>query len=161
MSTASLGAIGFLDAVTSLIEVTYANNLFQRLVLIGHSNGGSTIYSFLVSKDFAWKQKYIAGIIALSGNYLGQMNAYETFITYDSAGSARQRCTTSWEASFMSAPYGEFEQVNEIPVVTTNAGTSQEKNFTSRLEDMASLFTTAGHADWSDKLTAVYPFMNR
>ena len=51
----------------------------NRFIIIGHSNGGPTAYTFLDSMTDSWKEKYIAGFVSLSGNFLGQMNGFSAF----------------------------------------------------------------------------------
>ena len=61
-------------------EACIANNNSSGVLLIGHSNGGPTIYSFQESMEKTWFGKYVDGMIGLSGNYLSQMNAIKKFL---------------------------------------------------------------------------------
>lgn len=107
MSSNSLTQIGFISDLKSLVEHAYLLNNRQKVLLVGHSNGGPTMYSFLTSKLIspAWKDKYIAAMVGLSGNFLGQMNGYRVF-AYSSFGAAEQRMYATWEAS-----YGYYNQL--------------------------------------------------
>jgi len=70
MTPYSLERIGFFSALQNLIETTYLLNNHQRVVLIAHSNGPPTLYSFLSSyAKSIWISTYIAAFITLSGNF--------------------------------------------------------------------------------------------
>jgi hypothetical protein len=51
-------------------------------VWIAHSNGPPTVYGLLTGQwvDAAWRQRYIAGFIPLSGNMAGQANNIEALV---------------------------------------------------------------------------------
>lgn len=74
ISTQSLIASGLVQALMDLVEKAYRLSGGKKVVLMGHSNGGPTLYSFftasavdstLVTQE--WKEKYVAAMIGLSG----------------------------------------------------------------------------------------------
>jgi hypothetical protein len=154
-----LSYVGFINELKTLIEKSFRLRS-SKAFLLGHSNGGPTIYTFLDQMPLEWKKKYLAGIITLSGNLLGQMNAYSGF--FYSSNQATQSMATSWEATYTSAPWGEYEGLSEVKdfIVTYN-GTDQEKHYSPQLTDMQSLFESVNHPDWKEKLTFLYPSMDR
>lgn len=160
MSPSALARNGFVAALQTLVEQASNINGGRPVMLIGHSNGGPTMYSFLASVPAAWRAQYIAGMIGLSGNFLGQLNGYESFLY--SPDLERLFMLTSWEATYTTASWGGYPGLQAIdPVVTTYKGTSQESNYSVALTSMTSLFESAGHADWAARLRAAYPSMDR
>ena len=79
-SPASLTTINFIGQLQALIEATYSSSNNTPVLLIGHSNGGPTLYSFLSAMTQEWRSKYISAMIGLSGNFLGQMNDLGDFV---------------------------------------------------------------------------------
>lgn len=158
MTPLSLDRIGFTVELKGLVERTFEQQNVKTF-LIGHSNGGPTAYSFLQSVDSSWKDKYIAGMITLSGNMLGQMNMIRPFLFSSSA--TVQQMILSWEASYTSLSWGDYPMVRDIPVATVFSGTDNERNYTVKPQDLKELFSRAGDNDWFQKLSAVYSTMNR
>jgi len=129
-------------------------------MLIGHSNGGPTVYSFLAAMSPEWCEQYICGQIGLSGNFLGQMNGYKDFFV--SGDEARQAMLASWEAMYTSASWGGYAGVQDVgPILTTHASTALEANFTSSLSDLTGLSRSMGRANWDMRLEATYNSMDR
>lgn len=157
MSEDGLDSVGFLEELQSFIEKVYYLNNQQKVLLIGHSNGGPTMYTFLTSSKLsqAWKDKYIAAMIGLSGNFLGQMNAIHPYLYGNDLLEQEMIC--SWEASFGSLPWGDYPSVKDIPIVTTYVNQEEkEKTYTSQRDDLVNLFTSVGKVSWSDRLKAMY-----
>lgn len=154
-----LASTGLFSDLKNLIEKN-SRLRSTKAFLIGHSNGGPTIYSFLASMTLDWKKTYLAGVINLSGNLLGQMNAYAAF--FHPVSKDMQRMETSWEATYTSAPWGDYEGLAEVKdfIVTYN-GTDQETQYSPRLADMQKLFNSIDRSDWTEKLTRLYPSMDR
>jgi hypothetical protein len=154
-------AIGFIDQFKKLVEENYEKSGGKtKGVILGHSNGGPTIYSLLLGLSKEWKEKYLSGIITLSGNMLGQLNCYGSY--FYTTNSQYQRMETSWEASYCSAPWGDYEGYSELTdFIVTYSGTDQEKQYSPRLTDMQSLFQSVNRSDWATKLGYLYPSMNR
>jgi len=144
MSDEYYSSSGFIDNVKALIEKAYTINKGRRVFLIGHSNGGPTMYSFLTSKKVSqeWKDRYMAGMIGLSGNFLGQMNCITSFLY--NPDSSNQEMAASWEANYGSVTWGGFEPALSANIVTTFANTPQEKNYSSSLVDVSQLFEDIG-----------------
>jgi len=139
----------------SLIEKASQLNNNSKVVLIAHSNGGPTVYSFLQYVSSEWKEKFIGAVIGLSGNFLGQMNEYKSYVYSDS--KEEQEMGTSWEGSFGTAP-----PYSNVVVVTTYANTNNERNYTANVSDIISLYESVGRHDWAIKLQTVYKStMNR
>jgi hypothetical protein len=74
MSSKALIASGLVQQLTDLVEKAYKRGGNRKVVIMGHSNGGPTLYSFLTAHDQdnsvvpqQWKDKYIAAFIGLSG----------------------------------------------------------------------------------------------
>ena len=74
MSSQSIIASGLVKSLVDVVEQAYRLNGGRKVVLMGHSNGGPTLYSFLTSSQSdnslvtqEWKDKYIAAMIGLSG----------------------------------------------------------------------------------------------
>jgi hypothetical protein len=163
MSASALQRTGFVRQLQTLVEKASKLNYGARVMLIGHSNGGPTIYSFLGAMTAEWKEQYISGMIGLSGNFLGQMNAYKTFFVTNSL--ERQRMITTWEATYTGATWGSYAGLRGVgPILTTYASspaTESEANYTSSLADMRALFRSVGHSDWATRLEAAYSSMDR
>lgn len=149
----------FVSDMQILVEQAYRQNGNTRVMIMGHSNGPPTLYSFLSGMPKEWKDTYIAGFISLSGNFLGQMNAFGTFL--DTANDGALEMAASWESNYMSASWGDYAGLKGIPLVTTYSGTPQEKNYTTSLTDMTELFASANHEDWAARLASLYPVMDR
>ena len=60
------------------------------VIFLAHSNGPPTQYAFLKSMSADWKETYLAALISLSGNFLGQMNAFSTFISSGKTGEIQE-----------------------------------------------------------------------
>jgi len=169
MSPSSLDRTGFAASLRTLVETAYQAGAGERVVIIGHSNGGPQMYSFLSDECTTqqWRDVYIAGMIGLSGNFLGQMNGYKSFFVTAKGplGQARLAMAASWEASYGSCSWGDYSGLKEMgPIATTFVGSAAEANYTSSLADMSSLFTSAGHPDWANRLRVSYKIkglMNR
>jgi hypothetical protein len=159
-SAESLTAIGFIDNLKTLIERSYKLR-HEKAFLMGHSNGGPTIYTFLSLMSKQWKGKYLGGMITLSGNLLGQLNAFSCFFHTNRLDS--QAMSTSWEATYTSTPWGNYQGLSEIKdfIITYNGNDEKETHYSSSLSDMQSLFSSVNRTDWSTKLTSLYPEMNR
>lgn len=155
MSDRSLSSVGFIRHLKSLVENAYHNNGGRKVLLAGHSNGGPTMYTFLQSSLISrnWKTMYVAGMIGLSGNFLGQMNMIRDFTHHDNP--KQQNMTCSWEATVGSITWGGYDATKDVPIVTTGFGTTSERNFTAKVEDLAVLFTESGHSDWAQQLKAL------
>lgn len=162
MSSRSYEATGFIQALKNLIEHAYHSNGNKKVIIAGHSNGGPTMYSFLTSSIVPqqWKDQYIAAMISLSGNMLGQMNViYDAVIPY----TGNMAMEWSWEGNYGSLPWGDYSPVRDIPIVTTYYYTAMEKNYTSKLEDLVALFKEANQPDWAAHIEGMYAVgtMNR
>jgi hypothetical protein len=156
MSDKMYSSTGFITDLMQLIEKTYSLNGGRKVFLIGHSNGGPTMYTFLRSSQVSleWKQTYMAGMIGLSGNFLGQMNSIRDY-TYHT-NPKQQNMTCSWEGSLGSVTWGGYEPVQIVPIVSTYVGTPAERNFSAKMDDLYSLFEESGRADWAAQLRAIY-----
>ncbi len=157
MSDNSLTSIGFIQQLQELIEKVYHLNNQRKVILIGHSNGGPTMYTFLTSAiiNQAWKDKHIAAMIGLSGNFLGQMNALSSYLYNEDPIDQEMEC--SWESNVGSVTWGGYEGVKDIPIVTTYYNQPEkEKNYTSQLNDLVSLFDSVGKYGWSDQVKTMY-----
>ena len=133
-SDEGLQSTGLISSLQKLIQSAFLLNNNTAVFLIGHSNGGPTVYSFLSLMTDSWKAKYLAGFISLSGNFLGQMNAFSAFFHEDpDAHVSKQSMTTSWEATYTSSPWGGYSRLQEqVPVViTTYVGTEVQTNYSN------------------------------
>lgn len=156
MSDASLTANGFVNSVTTLVEQAVKRNQGRKVVVIGHSNGGPTMYTYLTSSSVpqTWKDAHIQAMVGLSGNYLGQMNCISTFLYNPEA--LRQEMGASWEANYGSITWGGYAPALAYNLVTTYAHTPQEKNYTASVSDLADLFMSVNRPDWVQRLHGVY-----
>ena len=157
MSEEGLNDVGFIQQLQEFIEKVYYLNNQQKVLLIGHSNGGPTMYTFLTSSKISqvWKDKYIAAMVGLSGNFLGQMNAIHPYVY--NKDSMQQEMLCSWESSYGSMPWGDYKSVKDIPIVTTYSGQEEkEMSYTSKRDDLVSLFNSVGKVSWSDRLKTMY-----
>jgi hypothetical protein len=160
MSQASLVSSGFMSDMQQLVERASEMNDNSGVFLISHSNGGPQSYSFLTAMTQQWRDQYIAGIIGLSGNFLGQMNGYKSVFYADNMN--RFNMIASWEATYSTCSWGSYDGFKDIgPLVTTFYGTEQETNYSVSLHDLSLLFESVGYDDIVTKLNAVYPIMNR
>jgi predicted alpha/beta hydrolase family esterase len=159
-SAESLTAIGFIGNLKTLIERSYKLR-HEKAILMGHSNGGPTIYTFISLMSKQWKEKYLGGMITLSGNLLGQLNAFSAFFHTNHVES--QKMSTSWEATYTSTPWGNYQGLSELKdfIITYNGSEGKETHYSSSLSDTQSLFSSVNRSDWSTKLTALYPQMDR
>jgi lysophospholipase III len=160
LSPYGLASNGFNQAMQGLVEKASQLNNNSKVMLIGHSNGGPQAYIFITSMSQAWKDQYLAGLIGLSGNFLGQMNGYQPF--FYSEHENRLNMLASWESMYTSSSWGSYEGLQSVgPVVTTYYGSDLETNYTVSLGDLSSLFDSVGHEDWSAMLKASFTTMNR
>lgn len=152
MSDRSFIAAGFIQDVKLLVEKVYVLNGNRRVFFVGHSNGGPTMYTFLQSSLLSadWKKKYVAGMIGLSGNFLGQMNAMYDY-TYNE-NTSEQNMVGSWEGAMGSVTWGGYEAVQDVPIITTYVGTPSERNYTAKMDDLVQLFVDSGRSDWAQQL---------
>lgn len=74
MSVTSLIKSGLIRSLMGLVEKAYRLSGGKKVVLMGHSNGGPTLYSFFTASSVdntlvtqEWKDKYVAAMIGLSG----------------------------------------------------------------------------------------------
>jgi hypothetical protein len=72
MSSKQLTSSGLVQQLKGLIEQAYTLSGNRKVVLLGHSNGGPTMYSFFTEPEQTgitqeWKDKYVAAMIGLSG----------------------------------------------------------------------------------------------
>lgn len=159
MSDYSLTACGFIGSMKSLIETAYEKAGQKRVILVGHSNGGPTMYTFLTSSQLSqeWKDKHLAAMVGLSGNFLGQFNVIGDFILRSSDDENSDIDTEcGWEGDYGSLPWGDYSGTKDVVFVTTYAGTAQEKNYTPRLSDLVSLFQSVQRDDWVMRLQGMY-----
>ena len=80
-------AQGYYTNLQKLIETTYANNNYQKVVLIAHSMGAPTSLFFLtklVSQE--WKDTYIRDYITISGVWHGTAKSAKAFASGDNEG---------------------------------------------------------------------------
>jgi hypothetical protein len=157
MSPKTLQAVGFIDSLKTLVETAYNRNNRRRVMLVGHSNGGPTMYSFVTSMSQEWKDKHIAGIVGLSGNFLGQMNCVKAFI--DQSPSSLMMAT--WEAQYMSMPWGNYTAVTDIPIVITHPDSAKTVSYTAKVSDLGNLFDHLDHTEWTARLQSASKYMNR
>lgn len=156
MSNKSFLKNGFYQQLKELVEKAYLLNGKNRVLLMGHSNGGPTMYGFLTSHFVSqeWKDTFIAGMVGLSGNFLGQMNMLRSYIA--PMTEPEQVMIASWEASYGTCPWGGYDAVNSIKVVTTHVNTSEQRSYTTKLADLVDMYTEAGHADWAAMTSSLY-----
>ncbi len=156
ISDQGMTAIGFTTRLKRFIEEVYERNQNQRVILIGHSNGGPTIYTFVTSSILSqeWKDKYIGAIITLSGNMLGQLNMIEPFVY--AHNTLQQEMTCSWEGTVGSLAWGGYDKVKDLPIVTTNNANGDRREYTTKLNDLVDLFDSVNHSSWSNRLKALY-----
>jgi hypothetical protein len=162
MSPSGLNQTGFTKELQQLVEQTFRSNK-KGVVLIGHSNGGPTMHSFLSSMTQSWKDKYILAMISLSGNFLGQMNMIKSFVYSDHPVS--QSMVNTWEAQYSSFTWGgyntDYSIKNPPTVVTTFANTPDELRYTSSYADILSLMSKATTEDWALRYQITFPSTNR
>jgi hypothetical protein len=159
MSSESLAGAGFIHDMQQLVETAYQHNDGRRVVLVGHSNGGPTIYSFVTAMTNSWRDTYIAGIVGLSGNFLGQMNFVTSFIDTTSPASLMM---STWESNYMSLSWGGYSGVSDIPIVISHPPShSDSVNYTTKVTDLSALFSLLGRSDWVSKLQAASASMDR
>lgn len=162
MTVESLMNNGFIENMKKLVENAYTLNNNSKVILIGHSNGPPTLYSFLKAMTQEWKDQYIQALISLSGNYLGQMNGYYSLVNNNDA--SRQNMEATWDATYLTCPYGGSKDSDTSqlpPVVTTYFNSVNEKNYTVNINDMVSLFDSVDKHEWSEKLSEYYNEMDR
>jgi hypothetical protein len=157
LSMESFFGNGFISTFQSLIEQSYHLNHGSPAILIGHSNGGPTLYYFLQAMTLEWKHKYLSAIIGLSGNFLGQLNGIKTFVYSDNL--ITQEMLNTWEAQYNSLTWGGYTPTEVL--VTTYSGTSSEKNYTTATDDIMSLLKQTQHPDWIQRYKATSSRNNR
>jgi pimeloyl-ACP methyl ester carboxylesterase len=156
MSPDLLSAVGLIDSLKQLVETAYHRNGKRRVVLVGHSNGGPTMYSFVSAMPQLWKDTYVAGIVGLSGNFLGQMNCVKAFIDT----SATSLMMSTWEAQYMSMPWGDYAPVTDIPIVISHTSDG-DVSYTAKVGDLSALFNHLNRPDWTSRLQSAAKYMNR
>jgi lysophospholipase III len=146
----SLTQIGFISKLQLLIEKSYQLNHQKKAVLIGHSNGGPTLYYFLEKMSQEWKEKYLSAMIGLSGNFLGQLNGIKTFIY--SENSITQQMMNTWEAQYNSLTWHGYQPSQTL--VITYANTSSEKRYTTNMNDILALLSDGQQEEWMKRYQA-------
>lgn len=109
-----------------LVEETYELGDQQRVTLIVHSMGGPMSLVFLQKQTKAWKDKYIARVISLSGAWAGSAKAVKVFAIGDDLGSfalsgsilKAEQITSPSLAWLLPSPY--FWKPDEVLVNTPN-----------------------------------------
>lgn len=109
-----------------LVEETYELGDQQRVTLIVHSMGGPMSLVFLQKQTKAWKDKYIARVISLSGAWAGSAKAVKVFAIGDDLGSfalsgsilKAEQITSPSLAWLLPSPY--FWKPDEVLVNTHN-----------------------------------------
>jgi hypothetical protein len=157
LSVESFLSNGFISTLQKLIERSYHLNHESPAILIGHSNGGPTLYYFLEAMSVEWKEKYLSAIIGLSGNFLGQMNGIKSFIESDN--EITQEMMNTWEAQYNSLTWGGYTPTEVL--VTTYSGTSLETNYTTSTNDIIALLEQTQHPDWIQRYKATSSRNNR
>jgi len=150
---------GLIPNLKALIETAY-NRDSMKVYLVAHSNGGPTVYTFLSAMSEMWKNTYVEGYISLSGNFLGQLNAYSSFFHDHLSHVYAYDYNCTWESTYTSASFGGYTTLQNVTFLKTYTGTAQERSYTARLEDMTSLFDSIGRQYWSTRLRYLYPYMN-
>lgn len=150
LGSKSLANIGFTSALKQVVEKAFNWNKQTKVILIGHSNGGPTLYYFLSSMTIEWKEKYLAAVIGLSGNFLGQLNAIKSFVYSDDETS--QDMLNSWEAQYNSFTWGGYTPPQVV--VTTYFNTSNEKKYSSSTADILELLENTKKSDWVERYKA-------
>jgi hypothetical protein len=117
LSSEALAGAGFVADMKQLVETAYDRNNGRRVVIVGHSNGGPTIYAFVTAMSTHWKDTYVAGIVGLSGNFLGQMNCVTSFLDTESPSAIME---ATWESNYLSLSWGGYAGVNDIPIVISH-----------------------------------------
>jgi len=159
MTRASIAA-GYTSSLKALVErVRLETN--RKVVLMAHSNGPPTQYSFLSSMTAEWRRENIAALISLSGNFLGQMNGFSGFLQPNGKGIEVQEMEATWDASYLSCTWGGYDGVKDAVLATTNYGTASETNYSSSLQSVSALFDSAGKHAWSQRLAQYYGDMDR
>lgn len=157
LSIESFNTIGFNNELKELVEKAYNLNHQQKVILIGHSNGGPTLYYFLSSMSIEWKEKYLAALIGLSGNFLGQLNGIKSFIYSDN--QITQNMMNTWEAQYKSFTWGEY--IPSQTVVTTYFNTVNEKKYTTSTNDIIELLKNTNNDDWVNRYIGTSKNNNR
>ena len=162
MSSKSFEEVGLVSTLKKFIERDYHENGKQKVLIAGHSNGGPTMYSFFTSSQLSktWKDQYIAGMISLSGNMLGQMNFIHSAVK---PTTSALNASWTWEGNYGSLPWGGYPEVADIPIVTSFYQSAQEKNYTAKLSDLQDMFRHVERYDWEDRISGIYEInmMNR
>jgi lecithin-cholesterol acyltransferase len=73
----------FYPDLKNLIEKIYALNDGQKVSIVGHSHGNLVIVNFLNTLSDKWKDKYIAGYIAVSGPWGGTSKTLRDLLSGD------------------------------------------------------------------------------
>jgi hypothetical protein len=73
LNDASAGSSSFFSRLQALIERSYHTNHARRVVILSNGAGSDHSLTFLRLQDNDWKKKFLAGFIALSGEFAGNM----------------------------------------------------------------------------------------
>ena len=88
------------------------------------------------------------------------MNGFSTFISNGKSPEI-QEMESTWDASYLSFSWGGYSPLNDTVLVSLNFNSSLERNYSTSLSDVTSLFSLSGRKDWADRLTSLYPLMDR
>jgi pimeloyl-ACP methyl ester carboxylesterase len=67
----------FFSGLATTVERAYAANGNRRVYLLGHSAGPSVLLFFLSRRPQAWKDRYVAALVAMNGNFAGEIDCLE------------------------------------------------------------------------------------
>eukprot|EP00823_Brevimastigomonas_motovehiculus_P003551 TRINITY_DN217_c1_g2_i2.p1 TRINITY_DN217_c1_g2~~TRINITY_DN217_c1_g2_i2.p1 ORF type:complete len:384 (+),score=74.07 TRINITY_DN217_c1_g2_i2:170-1321(+) len=162
----SLGEHGFFKRVQLLIEKVYEANQQKRVIIIAHSNGPAIMYGFAMNMTLAWRNKYIAGLVGLSGNFAGQLDCIEEFLwdrhtTVIPDRALDRQVQSTWEASYFCSAYPPTVPSRLVLVSTETASPSSTHNYTA--SEIPRLLSEYGQKEWSFRMQEAFshPRMNR
>ncbi|GBL87796.1 Group XV phospholipase A2 [Araneus ventricosus] len=76
----------YFDALKKLVEETYERNHRTRVTFVCHSMGCPVTTYFFSQQSQSWKNKYIKGLLSLSGAYGGAVKAMKTIASGENLG---------------------------------------------------------------------------
>lgn len=107
-----------------LVEDTYDMNDNEPITFISHSMGAPMLTVFFHMMDDAWKEKYVARSISISGAYGGSAKTMKVFAVGDDLGafaliaSVMREEQISMPSLAFLLPYPAFWKPNEVLVRT-------------------------------------------
>ena len=71
----------YFDALKQLVERTYLENGFERVVLVAHSMGGLYAQYFLRAQTDEWKERYVRAMVSISAPWSGSALMAQAYVS--------------------------------------------------------------------------------